>query len=617
MNHPSDITQGVARVAPLFTYNGGSATTARAAAANLSFVPQQPLIPNELLKVARASSSSSSSSLLGVSLLTPENSSSGSSDIGKSEPVNVSSAVNAPLQVPGKIQIIPPFAFNAPAAQTLPRMANLVPSLPHTLFETGSVQTSSTSSTPSPVVATNGLISAPNASMNRTSAQDATRPVSQFIGIDHLTQQQQSALLLTSLALAGANPTMLAPQNTFGSPISSPASILFTDQAGNPAPFSPSQNGSPSAPALLHHAGSRHSPIRHRRMRRVAENVARSMTNPSSNLRLNVPPTKMESASPLVGFPSVVSRNYVGSPSGMGIDSSKITLSLQQQPPERTVYLKILKPFPVVKLNFSALPQSEDDKKQLSRLFVEASLVRQQSGEDISSCLEGTRMVQVIGMNAVFRKLKILCTSQQQNSNMCIKFSLFQFTSSGCEHCPGCVITSQPIEVYSHPVYLSPDGSVYAQQQQQSIMACHGLRGTFSHQALPLRRRRSSDTSTQENSDHSCDSVVITAIVPDVIVSGEKVVLLGSGFQDIATLRVTFGSLLVKPEFNDSSTLVCIVPDGLTPNDENGSVHVKLISTDGIEVTNTFVEAFTVNSKKGQVDRMATASTATDTQPTE
>jgi len=312
--------------------------------------------------------------------------------------------------------------------------------------------------------------------LNRAPTDDHARAVaapSQFIGIEQLTPQQQNALLLASLGLSGANTALFSPQRAFNSPMAPQASpLLFAGQNGSPAAVAPHQAAAMSIPSVpsaavpsnlsqQQHIVNRHSPIRRRRMR-----VAASI------------PIKTELALANSVQSNLIPHGCMSSPSGQGIDSDCISLSLQQQPPERTVYLKILKPHPVVKLAFSKVFETPEEKKQLSRLFVEASLIRQQNGEDISSCLEGTRMVQVIGSTAVFRKLKILCTSQQQNSNMCLKFSLFQFTSSGCEPCPNCVLTSQPIEVYSHPVYLSPGGCHYAQQQQHVIMASRGYSGT-------------------------------------------------------------------------------------------------------------------------------------------
>jgi len=201
-------------------------------------------------------------------------------------------------------------------------------------------------------------------------------------------------------------------------------------------------------------------------------------------------------------------------------------------------------------------------------------------------------MVQVIGMTAVFRKLKILCTSQQQNSNMCLRFSLYQFTSSGCEPCPGCVVTSEAIEVYSHPVYLSPGGSQYAQQQQQAILASHGIQ-SLAHRAdsglkRPLVLGDSNKTSSEEA--HSTDVPVITEVVPSTASVGDKVVIVGSGFKDNSNLRVMFGSVSVEPEFNDCATLLCVVPEIAIENPKEPIVHVKVTNGDDSESSDAYAE---------------------------
>lgn len=609
--------QGVPRVASLFSYPNG-------ATPSIAFIPQQPLIPEGLLPAMSVSAGAAGaaaptpSSLLGVTFLAQEaQGADAAAAAGTAESGAAVASVNglgrvalpppaatmSSFQLQRKLQMMPAFPFTPHAGQALSRMGSFVSPVPHGIFETASIASSSASSSSSPVIAPTTIVSqTPNASTSSSSANRSTHSVQEDqqrarglnLGFNLDQLATQNALLLSSFgfAAAGANsPVIAQPRGAFTTPLpNQPSTLLFADQA-NSSPAVANAASSAQVP-LTPHTSNRHSPIRHRRMRRAAENVVRSLSN-TSMLRMN--------------SLSAAASAEDGSSSTHRIDSSLVTLTVHQQPPERTVYLKILKPFPVIKLNFSRLPQSEEEKKQLSRLYVEASLISHSSGEDISSCLEGTRMVQVIGNGAIFRKLKILCTSQQQNSNMCLRFTLFQFTSAGCEPCAGCSVTSQLIEVYSHPVYLSAGGSVYAQQQQQAIMASHGQNSAFPHQVSGLRRHRPSDSQEDRSG-----VTVVSEVVPNVASVGDKVVIVGSNFKDAPTLRVMFGSVIVEPEFNDSSTLLCIVPDTPVENDGDTTLSVKITNEDGSETSPSSAEFCISRPKKVLVTSASSVATETE-----
>ena len=271
-------------------------------------------------------------------------------------------------------------------------------------------------------------------------------------------------------------------------------------------------------------------------------------------------------------------------------------LEVVQQPPARTVYQKILRPFPAVRVLMPSLSVQQQQQQQQQqhhvavedegeedgrssapsaaregagtapRLIVEVALVRESDGTDVSACLEGARAVPVADAVATFRKLKVLCTSQQQGSNLCLRFALLLGTDAGCRPCAACAaVTSAAIEVYSHTVYLSPEGTHHAQQQQDALRGAHA----------GLRRPRP-------------PPAAVTEVVPRAARPGEPVVVVGTGFAPSPALRVLFGATPVCPEYNDAATLLCTVPAAATP----GRLAVR-VALDGVGPTNTFAE-FTV-----------------------
>lgn len=130
---------------------------------------------------------------------------------------------------------------------------------------------------------------------------------------------------------------------------------------------------------------------------------------------------------------------------------SNYQLRLARQPPGKTVYQRILKPFPAVMLIITG-PQDISN----SNLFVEATLLRSDSDVELSQCLEGNRIVRISnGVFATFKKLKILSTSQQQGTLFRLKFTLKRYVGNVFEVVNNCSVTSTPIEVFSHTLYLN------------------------------------------------------------------------------------------------------------------------------------------------------------------
>ena len=117
------------------------------------------------------------------------------------------------------------------------------------------------------------------------------------------------------------------------------------------------------------------------------------------------------------------------------------------QPSSRTVYQRIIKPFPSILL--------EGDGDDKDNLFVESILVRQDSEEELP-CFDGNKKLKIApGAFATFKKLKITSTSQQIGTKFRIKFQLKRYDGESFISIPGANIISDPIEVYSHTAYLA------------------------------------------------------------------------------------------------------------------------------------------------------------------
>jgi hypothetical protein len=130
--------------------------------------------------------------------------------------------------------------------------------------------------------------------------------------------------------------------------------------------------------------------------------------------------------------------------------TQRFQIRIARQPPLKTVYQRILKPFPTVML----ISGQDSD----SNLFVEATLLRSDNELPLPQCMDGNRIVRITnGIFATFKKLKILSTSQQQGTLFRLRFSLKKYAGdqAAFEEIPGCTVVSTPIEVFSHTQYLN------------------------------------------------------------------------------------------------------------------------------------------------------------------
>jgi hypothetical protein len=234
---------------------------------------------------------------------------------------------------------------------------------------------------------------------------------------------------------------------------------------------------------------------------------------------------------------SIVNNNKY---SGYISDPTSYQLRIVRQPPSRTVYQRILKPFPSV-----MLVGGPNNLEQLtnSNLFVEATLLKSDSEAELPLCMEGNRIVRISnGVFATFKKLKILSTSQQQGTLFRLKFTLKRYIGNVFEQIPSAVAITNPIEVFSHTLYLSDK-----------------------QEAPPP---------------------VVYEILPPNGKGGTRVVILGTNFVNSPNLRVRFGNTEVTPTFHEQGTLICTVPTQLKP--ELSGIPVR-ISNDSISFCETKV----------------------------
>jgi hypothetical protein len=70
--------------------------------------------------------------------------------------------------------------------------------------------------------------------------------------------------------------------------------------------------------------------------------------------------------------------------------------------------------------------------------------------------LDGSKTIRISsGVFAVFKKLKILSTSQQQGTLFRLRFQLRRYLGTEFETVPNVFVISNPIEVFSHTQYLN------------------------------------------------------------------------------------------------------------------------------------------------------------------
>jgi len=189
---------------------------------------------------------------------------------------------------------------------------------------------------------------------------------------------------------------------------------------------------------------------------------------------------------------------------------SRSLLRIVEQPPEKSVYKRNLKPNPTLKL-------VEEELGMESNLFIAPILIRCDTLEEKNKLLTGNKPVKVApGRVTVFRRLKIMATSHQQGESLfAIRFELRRYHGNEYEILD--FVQSNPICVLSHSTQLRPASSM-----TPSV-----------NEVIPYNGSAS---------------------------GGTRVAVLGTNFVDSPSTRVRFDNIDVMPVFHGPRTLICTVP---------------------------------------------------------
>jgi ankyrin repeat protein len=196
-------------------------------------------------------------------------------------------------------------------------------------------------------------------------------------------------------------------------------------------------------------------------------------------------------------------------------------LRIIEQPPEKSVYKRNLKPNPTIQL-------VEDDTNMESNLYIAPVLIRCDTLEEKPKLMTGNKPVKVApGRVVTFRRLKITSTSHQQGESLfAIKFELRRYHGNEYEILD--FVQSNPICVLSHSTQLKPASSATA---------------------------------------------TVTEVIPysGPTLGGTRVAVLGNNFVDSPSSRVRFDDIDVVPIFHGPRTLICT-----TPQHQPGIVSVRV-----------------------------------------
>jgi hypothetical protein len=103
-------------------------------------------------------------------------------------------------------------------------------------------------------------------------------------------------------------------------------------------------------------------------------------------------------------------------------------IAVATHPPAETVYNRLLKPYPAVRVTGDVAGQQN--------YFVECSCVDAATHVEIPMCLQGTTRVKLLPTAfAQFKKLKLALTTQQQGCQFRLRFQMQTYSSSRlCQH---------------------------------------------------------------------------------------------------------------------------------------------------------------------------------------
>eukprot|EP01114_Cavostelium_apophysatum_P016722 TRINITY_DN4814_c0_g1_i3.p1 TRINITY_DN4814_c0_g1~~TRINITY_DN4814_c0_g1_i3.p1 ORF type:complete len:804 (-),score=200.33 TRINITY_DN4814_c0_g1_i3:47-2458(-) len=235
----------------------------------------------------------------------------------------------------------------------------------------------------------------------------------------------------------------------------------------------------------------------------------------------------------------------------------RISIQITEQPPEKSVYKRNLKPNPMVML-------VGDQKLNDGTLYVSCGLIRCDTLQEEPKFITGNRPIKVTsGRIVTFRKLKITTTShQQQETLFCLRFELRKYTGED-EYEVIDTVHSNPLCVMSHSTQMKPTPT---------------------------------------------NAPTITEVIPNCgpTTGGTRVAILGSNFVENPAARIRFDSGDVMPVFHGPGTLICH-----TPQHPPGTVHVKVCNAakkwSDTVATFTFIEPDVYHAQNPQSSTVQTS----------
>ena len=220
-----------------------------------------------------------------------------------------------------------------------------------------------------------------------------------------------------------------------------------------------------------------------------------------------------------------------------------LSLRIVDQPPEKSVYKRNLKPNPTVHVVGRPTTLAPEDE-----LYLMPKLIRCDTQQEVPDKLSGHAPIKVsAGSITAFRRIKVLITSHQLDETLfALRFELLRMRHGQLQEVV-CFVQSTPMAIVSHSTLMKTRTS-----------ACSPPDISPSPPSPPRSHARSSVATTA-----AIAPPVILEICPSYgsTAGGTKVAIIGQNFVEGPTARVKVAeSYIVEPRFHDTGTLICTIP---------------------------------------------------------
>lgn len=226
----------------------------------------------------------------------------------------------------------------------------------------------------------------------------------------------------------------------------------------------------------------------------------------------------------------------------------KLTLQILEQPPEKSVYKRNLKPNPSVQVN------GEQGNSDVN-LFVVPVLIRCDNFSEETKFLTGNKPIRLTSSKVVtFKKLKITTTShQQQETLFCLRFELRRYLTND-ENGDYEVVNSihtNPICVLSHSTQLKPN------MANPPLTVVGSKMEEPSNKSIVISKESSKDVTVVGTIP------LVIEVIPSVgaTTGGTRVAIIGANFVDSPAARVKFDDTEVLATYHGNGTIVCHTPE--------------------------------------------------------